>query len=122
MLSVTITTILNTLSIKRSEIADMRRTMNTILEAKSLDKEYGSSQKTQILKNVNLKIAEREFVPVMGPSGSGKSTLLYNISGMDQMTAGGVVLDGEELSSLMKMNWPKSACVKWGLFFSRFIY
>jgi putative ABC transport system ATP-binding protein len=122
MLSVTITTILNTLSIKRSEIADMRRTMNTILEAKSLDKEYGSSQKIQILKNVNLKIAEREFVPVMGPSGSGKSTLLYNISGMDQMTAGGVVLDEEELSSLMKMNWPKSACVKWGLFFSRFIY
>ena len=37
------------------------------------------------------------------------------------MTAGGVVLDGEELYSLMKMNWLKSACVKWGLFFSRFI-
>ena len=36
-------------------------------------------QKTYILRNINLKIQEGEFVTIMGPSGAGKSTLLNSV-------------------------------------------
>ncbi len=76
--------------------------MNTVLESKKLNKNFatGKNSEVHILKNVDLKIENGEFISVMGPSGSGKSTLLYNISGMDRMTAGSVVFNGQELASL----------------------
>lgn len=54
----------------------------------------------EVLRGVDLAIAEGEFVAVMGPSGSGKSTLLYAVSGMDPVSAGSVRLDGDELTGL----------------------
>lgn len=54
----------------------------------------------EVLRGVDLAIAEGEYVAVMGPSGSGKSTLLYAVSGMDPVTAGSVSLDGVELTGL----------------------
>ena len=76
--------------------------MSTLLESRELNKSFvlGSENKQHVLKDVDLEIERGEFVSVMGPSGSGKSTLLYNISGMDRMTSGSVVLDGQELSKL----------------------
>lgn len=76
--------------------------MKTMLEARGLSKTYSVSKdnKHQVLKSVDLQIMDGEFASVMGPSGSGKSTLLYNISGMDRMTEGSVLFDGQELSAL----------------------
>ena len=75
--------------------------MSTILEAKDLCKSYViEKRQNHVLKNVNLKVEEGEMVAVMGPSGSGKSTLLYSISGMDKATAGTVLFDGREITSL----------------------
>jgi putative ABC transport system ATP-binding protein len=73
-----------------------------ILETKKLCKDYelGKGNVNRVLKDVDLRIAEGEFVSVMGPSGSGKSTLLYAISGMDRPSSGSVVLDGEEITKL----------------------
>lgn len=93
--------------------------MNTILEAKGLNKVYGNNQKNLILKNVNLEILEGEFVSVMGPSGSGKSTLLYNISSMDRMTAGSVILDGQEISSLSEKELSRLRLHKMGFIFQQ---
>ncbi len=45
------------------------------------------------LRDVDLQIAEGEFVAIMGPSGSGKSTLLTILGGMNQPTAGQVTID-----------------------------
>ncbi len=44
--------------------------------------------KTYVLRNINLEIAEGEFVSIMGPSGAGKSTLLYIIGMLDNASEG----------------------------------
>src|SRR5690554_1490763 len=50
------------------------------------------------LDNVNLKIAEGEYVSLIGHSGCGKSTVLNIVAGLLQATTGGVVLDGKEVN------------------------
>lgn len=76
--------------------------MKHILEAKKINKIYeiGKGNTQQVLRDVDISIAEGEFVSVMGPSGSGKSTLLYNISGMDKATSGSIRFCGEELTAM----------------------
>lgn len=53
--------------------------------------------RTFVLKDVNLEIAEGEFVSIMGPSGSGKSTLLNIIGMLDQPSEGDYQFDGENV-------------------------
>ena len=49
------------------------------------------------LEDINLNVAEREFVAILGPSGCGKSTLLNMVAGFDRPTRGTVRVDGEEI-------------------------
>lgn len=75
--------------------------MTNILEVKNLCKTYiVNKRQNNVLKNVNLYVAEGEMVAVMGPSGSGKSTLLYAVSGMDGITAGEVAFCGRNLAEM----------------------
>lgn len=75
--------------------------MNTIVEVKDLCKTYVvNKRQNHVLQNVSFNVEKGEFISIMGPSGSGKSTLLYSVSGMDKMTAGSVVFDGQELAEL----------------------
>jgi putative ABC transport system ATP-binding protein len=73
-----------------------------ILEVNNLNQSYSlnKSEEQVVLRNIDLRIPEGQFVSVMGASGSGKSTLLYTISGMDRMTSGQVRFDQEDISSL----------------------
>jgi putative ABC transport system ATP-binding protein len=50
-----------------------------------------------ILDDIDLDVAEGEFVAVLGPSGSGKSTLLALMAGLDRPSSGEVLLDGERI-------------------------
>ena len=93
---------------------------NICLEAKDLCKTYivdGFSN--NVLQNINLQIEEGEFVSIMGPSGSGKSTLLYTISGMDNMTAGKVIFDGDDLSKMSDKQLTKMRLLKMGFIFQQ---
>ncbi len=54
----------------------------------------------EALKNVDLEIAEGEFLALVGPSGSGKSTLLNLIGGLDRPSAGRLWVAGKELGKL----------------------
>ena len=75
--------------------------MKTVLEVKDLCKTHiVNKRQNNVLKNVNFTVSEGEMVAVMGPSGSGKSTLLYAVSGMDAITAGDVLFDGQSLGAL----------------------
>jgi len=72
-----------------------------MLIARDLEKSYRSGERTlTVLRDVNLHIAEGDFVAILGPSGSGKTTLLGLLAGLDAPTAGSVRLAGRELSAL----------------------
>jgi ABC-type lipoprotein export system ATPase subunit len=60
-----------------------------MLELKGISKWYNSgSNRTYVLRNVDLQIREGEFISIMGPSGSGKSTLLNVIGMLDEPSEG----------------------------------
>ena len=94
--------------------------MSTVIETKDLCKTYIiDKQSNNVLQNVDLKVEEGEFVSIMGPSGSGKSTLLYTISGMDNVTAGSVKFDGEEITSMTEKDLMKIRLIKMGFIFQQ---
>lgn len=69
-----------------------------MIECRNLDKVFKNGERTdEVLKNLNLAVKENEFLVIMGESGSGKSTLLHSLSGMDVITDGEVLFDGERL-------------------------
>ncbi|MBE6629623.1 MAG: ATP-binding cassette domain-containing protein [Ruminococcaceae bacterium] len=55
--------------------------------------------KSEILKDVNLKVSER-FVAITGPNGSGKSTVAKIIAGIEKPTSGRVLFDGVDITDL----------------------
>jgi NitT/TauT family transport system ATP-binding protein len=55
-------------------------------------KEYGDQV---VLENLNLHIADREFVTIIGASGCGKTTFLRMLLGVEQPTRGQLLIDGE---------------------------
>lgn len=69
--------------------------METILEAKNIDKYFKKPDRFQVLKNISFKVEQGEFVSIMGKSGCGKSTLLYILSTMDTGYEGELFLNGE---------------------------
>ena len=72
-----------------------------ILTARRLAKTHVSDGvQTHVLGSVDLDLYDGDFTSVMGPSGSGKSTLLYCLSGMDALTSGEVVFEGEDIARL----------------------
>ncbi len=92
----------------------------TVLETKDLCKNYIVDRySNNVLQNVNLKIEEGELVSVMGPSGSGKSTLLYSISGMDTVTSGKVLFDGEDLTQMNEKQLLNIRLLKMGFIFQQ---
>jgi lipoprotein-releasing system ATP-binding protein len=71
--------------------------MSIILETRSIQKYFYSPQKFQVLKDVDIKIQQGEFVSISGKSGCGKSTLLYVLSTMDSDYEGELLIDGVEM-------------------------
>lgn len=57
-------------------------------------------EKVEVLHELDLTIAEGDFLALMGPSGSGKTTLLNLIGGLDKPSAGSVKVAGEALHTL----------------------
>src|SRR3954449_11462392 len=54
----------------------------------------------EAVKDLNLEIADGEFMILVGPSGCGKSTALRMIAGLEEITAGDLVIGGEVVNDL----------------------
>jgi putative ABC transport system ATP-binding protein len=75
--------------------------MNPMLEFRSVERRFKDGDNLVFaLRNTSFSIEPGEFVAVMGASGSGKSTLLNLAGGLDVPTAGHVLVNGRDLSSL----------------------
>lgn len=73
-----------------------------------------------VLKNVNLEIHDGEFVIIFGPSGSGKSSLLNLIAGLENPTAGRVMLRRRDLSHFDHKELARYHRLKMGMVFQSF--
>ena len=70
-----------------------------MLTVESLNKTYVSQgSETPALVDINLSIAEGEFICLLGPSGCGKSTLLKIIAGLIPATSGRIAINGKAVS------------------------
>jgi multiple sugar transport system ATP-binding protein len=65
------------------------------LTLRDLRKSYGNFE---VIKGIDLAIADREFVVFVGPSGCGKSTLLRMIAGLEEITGGELQIDGKRVN------------------------
>ncbi|MFD1706187.1 ABC transporter ATP-binding protein [Siminovitchia sediminis] len=65
------------------------------LKIRHLTKSFAGKE---VLKDIQLHVAEGEFVTILGPSGSGKSTLFHLIGGLLAPDGGGIFLDGKEIT------------------------
>ena len=63
-----------------------------------VDKSYDG--KVLVVKDLNLDIAEGEFITMLGPSGSGKTTCLMMLAGFETPTNGEIYLDGNPISNI----------------------
>lgn len=74
--------------------------MSKLLEAKGIQKTYGSGRAAvRVLRSASLEASKGEFLVVMGASGCGKSTLLHVLGALDIPDAGTVMFRGEQVSS-----------------------
>ncbi|OGS98661.1 MAG: macrolide ABC transporter ATP-binding protein [Gallionellales bacterium RIFCSPLOWO2_12_FULL_59_22] len=74
-----------------------------VISIENLNKSYETSAGLfPALKDINLAIAQGEFVAIMGPSGSGKSTFMNILGCLDKPSAGRYTLDGRSVAELCK--------------------
>ena len=68
------------------------------LKLTDIGKSYGGT--VEVLKNINLDIETGELIVFVGPSGCGKSTLLRMIAGLEKITAGELLIDGDRMNDV----------------------
>ena len=104
-----------------SVLAPHRPVDNPVVSARSLTKVYGrGSGAVKALDAVNVDIARARFTAIMGPSGSGKSTLMHCLAGLDSVTSGEIMLDGDMVSSMSQRRLTRLRRERIGFIFQSF--
>ncbi|MDH3499089.1 MAG: ABC transporter ATP-binding protein [Acidimicrobiia bacterium] len=95
--------------------------MTALLTSHDVTKTYQTgTHAVHALRQINLDIHQGEFVTVMGPSGNGKTTLLNCLSGLDEIDAGTVHIDGEEIHSMADAKRTAHRASRMGFVFQSF--
>lgn len=83
--------------------------MSTILDLQNIitTVNVGTNEEKQILKNINLKLEDGDFVTLLGTNGAGKSTLLNIINGSITPTSGKIILKNRDLTNLSEVKRAK---------------
>jgi predicted ABC-type transport system involved in lysophospholipase L1 biosynthesis ATPase subunit len=86
---------------KTSSVTSAGQTAEYILVARGLHKTYSLDvARLDVLKGIELQVARKESVALVGASGAGKSTLMHVLGGLDRPTSGEVWLEGESIYEL----------------------
>lgn len=89
-----------------------------MIETRNLIKTFKNGDVlTPVLKGVDFKSAEGEWVAIMGRSGAGKSTLLYQMSLLDDPTEGEIVIDGQSTHTMSANEKMLFRLIKFGFVF-----
>ena len=73
--------------------------MEELIKFENVKKSYDVGEKKfNALDGVSFSISKGEFVVILGPSGAGKSTLLNLLGGMDNVTSGKIIVNGNNIS------------------------
>ena len=92
--------------------------LNKMITLKNIEKVYRTDTiETLALNNINLEVAQGEFLSIMGPSGCGKSTLLNIIGLLDAPTNGSLSIDNQRVTNFSDNILSKFRNQKIGLFF-----
>ena len=76
-------------------------TQDILYDLKDVSKEFvKGKEKITVFDNLDMSIAQGDFLAIMGPSGSGKTTLLNMLGGVDQPTSGQITFDGKRVDTL----------------------
>lgn len=75
-----------------------------LIETQGLSKVYGNGAEVRALDGVTLRVAQGEFLTVMGPSGSGKSTLLNLLGALDRPTEGRIYIRGQDMTTVKALD------------------
>jgi lipoprotein-releasing system ATP-binding protein len=74
--------------------------MSALIEARGVTKVLAGIVPVTLVQDINLTIAQREFIAITGPSGSGKSSLLYLLGLLDLPSRGDVLIDGRSTTTM----------------------
>jgi putative ABC transport system ATP-binding protein len=92
-----------------------------ILSARGVTKTYRTgTHDVTALRGIDLDIRSGELVMVMGPSGNGKTTLLNCLSGLDDIDAGTVTVDGQDLFAMSDAKRTRHRAERMGFVFQSF--
>ena len=94
---------------------------DVIASARGLVKTYGAgATAVHALAGVDVDFARGGLTAIMGPSGSGKSTLMHCMAGLDTVTAGTVVIDGEDVGAMNQRQLTRLRRNRLGFIFQAF--
>jgi ABC-type lipoprotein export system ATPase subunit len=94
---------------------------DTIIKATGLHKTYHTGTvEVFALRGIDLEIQRGQMVAVMGPSGCGKTTLLNILSGIDDITSGGVIIDDTAIHEMSDAERTRYRAMNMGFVFQAF--
>jgi putative ABC transport system ATP-binding protein len=89
-----------------------------MIETRNLTRTFRDGEKeTHVLRGLDFRAEDGEFIAIMGRSGAGKSTFLYQISLLDDPTSGEIIIDGKNTHTMSATEKAKFRLVKFGYVF-----